>query len=68
MGLGFGYRACVKLSRDQPAIADPPSRLAETFYVLAGISAGIALTTIPMYHYGKRCRAWVSRNQKLFAL
>ncbi|BGP07936.1 putative MFS-type transporter [Rhodotorula toruloides] len=40
----------------------------QTFYVLAGISAGIALTTIPMYHYGKRCRAWVSRNQKLFAL
>ncbi|GAA6002193.1 uncharacterized protein JCM10292_000801 [Rhodotorula paludigena] len=39
-----------------------------TFYMLAGISGGIALTTIPMYVFGKIMRSWVHRHQKLFAL
>lgn len=36
--------------------------------MLAGISGGIALTTIPMYVFGKIMRSWVHRHQNLFAL
>ncbi|GAA5821513.1 hypothetical protein JCM3770_001055, partial [Rhodotorula araucariae] len=40
----------------------------DTFYTLAGISGAVALTTIPMYIFGKILRSWVDRHQKLFAL
>ncbi|GAA5977567.1 hypothetical protein JCM11641_006866 [Rhodosporidiobolus odoratus] len=31
-------------------------------------SQAVSLTTIPMYHYGKISRSWVSRHQNLFCL
>lgn len=42
--------------------------IANTFYVLAGISAGIASTTILMYRYGKVARLWVHENRTLFGM
>ncbi|GAA6027286.1 hypothetical protein JCM8097_002559 [Rhodosporidiobolus ruineniae] len=38
------------------------------FFILAGLSAAFALSTVPMYFFGKICRSWVARNQHLFCL
>lgn len=38
----------------------------QTLNVLAGLSAICILTGVPMYIYGKRARAFVARNPKLF--
>ncbi|GAA6002434.1 hypothetical protein JCM10207_001117 [Rhodosporidiobolus poonsookiae] len=38
------------------------------FWILSGISAFVALVTIPMYIWGKVCRSWVDRHSKLFCL
>lgn len=33
------------------------------FFVIGGITAGVVLTTIPMYMFGKRARSWTYRHQ-----
>ncbi|KAL8280315.1 hypothetical protein RQP46_007232 [Phenoliferia psychrophenolica] len=38
----------------------------QTLNVLAGLTAVCVLTGVPMYIYGKRARAFVARNPKLF--